>query len=320
MLLLLLVPRSCHRASAGLLPKCQFPDAVASSLLSLALCRKVISGPHKINVFLGTFTCTSQVPSKKVNGNFLFFWVTSEAREDAKLHLPFFRALIWSSVADQGLRLQWSWAAQRVRQEHWLAGSHVHPQNEESAEDGRAELCWERSLLLCRERKPCRGTGSISRKSCKCQKKNTFRFWELPPFNPNPHLFEETARGKRCLLPVGAGVKQWRSSLKPSLLPQWGRSGGHAGCWDDQLGLLGRVGTGGSRASSWHREAWTRTHTSGPRQVSRRRCVIPDLFKLEQLRQLNAQKCLGEGGTTTKQNCYYSRSNWHKKIKNLIYI
>lgn len=60
---------------------------------------------------------------------------------------------------------------------------------------------------------------------------------------------------------------------------------------------------------SWHREAWTRTHTSGPRQVSRSRSVIPDLFKLEQLRQLNAQKCLGEGGTTTKQNCYYSRSN-----------
>lgn len=94
MLPLLLVPRSCHGASAGLLPKCQFPDAAASSLMSLALCRKVISGPHKIHVFLGTFACTSQVPSEKVNGNFLFFWLTSEARGDAKLHLPFFRALI----------------------------------------------------------------------------------------------------------------------------------------------------------------------------------------------------------------------------------
>lgn len=36
-------------------------------------------------------------------------------------------------------------------------------------------------------------------------------------------------------------------------------------------------------------------NTLDPHQISTSQGVIPDLFKLEQLRQLKAKKCLGKG-------------------------
>lgn len=46
-------------------------------------------------------------------------------------------------------------------------------------------------------------------------------------------------------------------------------------------------------------------NTADRQEISIHQGVIPDLFKLEQLKQLKAKKCLGgRGESTTKQTCY----------------